>query len=497
MSRTMFIWNLKGKILSIGLGVSQLLTSTTASQNGQPAFAEFAVETDDDTSVVSMERFKSLLKSVHCTNTSMAVNFKNQKSFEYTKRAWNWVNDIERNTLIVVAGTGQCGWNTHRVPFAVSKIEFDDHTKTANLQARRSEWKDVFHSFELSVGRVAKEEVHDACVAPQHTKRKEHQRTMTMSFDHPWNLPQKDFSTPEDAFSLTLSCDQCGTKGSFELGFYLRNENHIPKAATFTLTPHGVSARIGPKLTLSGDLTEEYSQQFDLAKIPIYGYSIPGVLDLGPEIVFSFGISVGPVAGSASVSSGIDISLLDSAELKIDLLSPHVVHSGWTPQVRTEPVKVDAQIEAGFNIHAKAAIQLAAEALGHGFAAGINLKPVLGATLSLSESTAGVCAKDKEHHVFGVNVAPSAGVSLNAEITRASDKGNPLAKLTIADLKEAIPDACVGFGPIVAKSSLPAKRDSSGRASSQSDADSLSTASSSSHVRRRHHKRHHHHGKWH
>ena len=62
-------------------GVSQLLTSTTASQNGQPAFAEFAVETDDDTSVVSMERFKSLLRSVHCTNTSLAVNFKNQKTF--------------------------------------------------------------------------------------------------------------------------------------------------------------------------------------------------------------------------------------------------------------------------------------------------------------------------------------------------------------------------------------------------------------------------------
>ncbi|KAB8205303.1 hypothetical protein BDV34DRAFT_195684 [Aspergillus parasiticus] len=308
------------------------MSLTTASQNGQPAFAEFAVETDDDTSVVSMERFESLLKSVHCTNTSLAVNFKNQKSFEYTKRAWKWVNDIERNTLIVVAGTGQCGWNTHRVPFAVSKIEFDDHAKTAKLQARRSEWKDVFHSFELSVGRVAKEEVHDACVAPQHTKRKEHEKTMTMSFDHPWNLPQKDFSTPEDAFSLTLSCDQCGTKGSFELGFYLRNENHIPKAATFTLTPHGVSARIGPKLTLSGDFTEEYSQQFDLAKIPIYGYSIPGVLELGPEIVFSLGISVGPVAGSAS----------------------HVVHSGWTPQVRTEPVKVDAQIKAGVNIHAKA-----------------------------------------------------------------------------------------------------------------------------------------------
>ncbi|KAE8135517.1 hypothetical protein BDV38DRAFT_272710 [Aspergillus pseudotamarii] len=493
MSRTIPIWSLKGRILSIGL---------VPSQNGQPAFAEFVVETDDDTSVVSMERFKPLLKSVHCSNASLAVNFKNQKSFEYTKRAWKWVNEIERNTLIVVAGTGQCGWNTHRVPFAVSKIEFDDHTKTAKLQARRSEWKDVFHSFELSVGRVAKEEVYDTCVAPQHMKRKEHEKTLTMSFDHPWKLPQKDFSTPEDAFSLTLSCDQCGTKGSFELGFYLRNEKHIPKAATFTLTPHGVSTRIGPKLTLSGDFTEEYSQQFDLAKIPIYGYSIPGVLDLGPEIVFSLGFSVGPVSGSASISSGIDISLLDSAELKIDLLSPHVVHSGWTPQVRTEPVKVDAQIEAGVNIYAKAAIQLAAVALGHGFEAGVNLKPVLGATLSLSESTAGACVNDEKHHVFGVSVAPSAGVSLNAEITRASDKGNPLAKLTIADLKEAIPDACVGFGPVVANSSLPAKRDSSGMASNQSDTDSLPTASSSQvhrgyHRRHHHHHHHHHHGRRH
>lgn len=47
-------------------------------------------------------------------------------------------------------------------------------------------------------------------------------------------------------------------------------------------------------------------------------------------------------------------------------------------------------------------------------------------------ATAGVCANDEKHHVFGVSVAPSAGVSLNAEITRASDKGNPLAKFTIA-----------------------------------------------------------------
>lgn len=134
----------------------------------------------------------------------------------------------------------------------------------------------------------------------------------------------------------------------------------------------------------SGDFTDRFSQELDIAKVPINVYSVSGILDLGPEVVFSLGFSVGPVSGSASVSSGIDIELMDSAELKIDLISPHVVHSGWTPQLRTEPMKVDAQIKAGGDFHAKAAIQLAAVAFGHGFEAGINLKPVLGATFSLS-----------------------------------------------------------------------------------------------------------------
>ncbi|KAB8234731.1 uncharacterized protein BDW43DRAFT_309991 [Aspergillus alliaceus] len=193
---------------------------------------------------------------------------------------------------------------------------------------------------------------------------------------------------------------------------------------------------------------------------------------------------------------------MDSAELKIDLISPQVVHSWWTPQLRTEPMKVDAQNKAGVDFHAKAAIQLAAVAFGHGFQAGINLKPVLGATFALSGSTSDACANDAEHHVLGVSVVPSAGISLNAEIAKASDSANPLAKITIADLKEALPDACVGFGPVVANSSLPHKQESTDMASGQLDAlasdSSNRTPSShlhSSHVRRLQHR--HHHGRRH
>jgi hypothetical protein len=179
----------------------------------------------------------------------------------------------------LVADTGQCGWNSHR-------YKTDDKTKTAKMKVRRSEWKNVIDSFELSVGKVGKEGLHDACIVQR--KRGEHERNLTMDFNHPWDLGKKDLSSPSDSFTLSLSCDECGKKGSFELSFYLKTHKHNPQAASFTLTPHGVSARIAPKLTLSGDFTE-YSQGFELAKIPIYGYLIPEILDLGPEIVFAVG----------------------------------------------------------------------------------------------------------------------------------------------------------------------------------------------------------------
>ncbi|KAF7596572.1 hypothetical protein BBP40_000972 [Aspergillus hancockii] len=211
------------------------------------------------------------------------------------------------------------------------------------MKGRRLEWKDVVDSFEPSVGKVAKKELRDACIVQR--KKGEHERNLTIHFNHPWDL---------------------------------------------------------------------------------------GILDLGPEIVYAVGVSAGPVSGTAFISSGL----------------------------HAEPVKVDAQIEANVNFHAKATIQLASVAFGHGFEAGINLIPYFGATWAISESTTGVCPNNPEHHSFGVNLTPSTGVSLNAEIAKAQGQANPLAKLTIANVKVPIPNECFGFGPVVANSGKSPKRDS-------------------------------------
>jgi hypothetical protein len=56
-----------------------------------------------------MEKFKPLLESTQCTNKSLALDFKNERSYQYGQRIWEWVNDADDRTFVVVAGHGHYG----------------------------------------------------------------------------------------------------------------------------------------------------------------------------------------------------------------------------------------------------------------------------------------------------------------------------------------------------------------------------------------------------
>jgi hypothetical protein len=132
-----------------------------------------------------------------------------------------------------------------------------------------------------------------------------------------------------------------------------------------TLSPQGVSASFNPRLGLSANFTDTKSDEFPLGKIPVDGLSIPGgVLDVGPEVVFSWGYEIGQIVGTAGVSTGVSVSLEDSAEMTIDLTSPDVSADGWEPSVSRKPFTVDASISGSLQLNVKAGIELSLEALG-------------------------------------------------------------------------------------------------------------------------------------
>ncbi|KAJ5036333.1 hypothetical protein EN45_038440 [Penicillium chrysogenum] len=418
----------------------------SASQNGHKTLANLTVDVgDDEANIVSMEKFGHLLKSVDCTDNGMVVEFEDTRAFGYTQRGWQWVNDDDDRKLILVMGSKQCGWNSHRTPFIVSSIAFDKPSLKAKLSGVVTDWKRLFRNYEITVGKAPESS----------TSRRDWDSEASLSFNHKIPLSQS-IPIPGGDLSVDISCEGCETKGSFDFGVHIKTTYGTPKSASITLSPNGVSASLTPRLGLSGNITNEIADEFELISIPVQGISIPGgVLELGPEVVFSFGYQIGPVRGSAGISSGVTLSLEDSAELEIDFLSPDVSAGGWTPQVETEPMEMDAKIEAGAEIYTKAEVQFSASILDQGYEAGVNLKPYLGANIAVStDKGLGVdvnLGADLGAHIAAGGtkacLTPRAGVSLNVDIAEVDTPEDPVIEKTIAEVTAPMSPSCFNFGP--------------------------------------------------
>lgn len=108
----------------------------------------------DNENILSMEKFKGMLTSVQCNRHGMTLAFEDDSSFAYAQRTWDWVNGADNHTFVMVAGQGDCGNNTRRLPYLVSTIAYGEDRNTARLNATLGSWKDLLHSYELRVGSV-------------------------------------------------------------------------------------------------------------------------------------------------------------------------------------------------------------------------------------------------------------------------------------------------------------------------------------------------------
>ncbi|PLB51915.1 hypothetical protein P170DRAFT_351910 [Aspergillus steynii IBT 23096] len=349
-----------------------------ASADGKTSLAKFTVDAGDEkVSIINTEKFRNKLRTVNCTQTSLAVDYINPQSFARSRKAWDWINGDENRTLIVIAGREHCGWNKQRMPFKVSKIHFDENTQTAKLTGEASEWKDVFENYELTIGNYNDHK-------GSGIEKRDSDKEFNVDFNHDIDFT-KEIPVPGKDFHVTLGCDSCKSRGSFDFGFHVKTVMKIPTGASFSMKPNGVGLDIKPSLGIGGNFTEEMGDEFDVATIPIGGISIKKLVDIGPQIVFSLGYSLSEVAGEATVSAGVALDIDDSASLDIDILEADVTSDGWTPSVSPLPLSVDAQIEATAEVYAKASAQLSISVLGKGWEAGLNLKPSVSATLSLAE----------------------------------------------------------------------------------------------------------------
>ncbi|KAF2803267.1 uncharacterized protein BDZ99DRAFT_399767 [Mytilinidion resinicola] len=419
--------------------------TSLATDGGEAVLANFTVYAPGkNENILSMEKFHGMLKSVDCTaNNSLSLTFKDDATFAYAQKVWDWVNGADNHTFIMVAGVGDCGSNTRRLPFVVSSLKYDEEANTAFLTASKSEWKKVAHSYDLVVGTLPKDALQTRDIT------KDIEIDATSSFPFSVTLGSGDLSA-------TLVCANCSTAGKFHMQFKISQKFFIPTGASMTVQPESVSAIAAIKLVGAGAITGDLSKTWDIVKIPIDGISIPEILDLGPFLTVSVGVQLGPLTISAGISSGATATLDDAAILEVDLLDPSSNQfSGWMPNVESLPVTVDARVTGTVSIFAQPSLQLRADALGHGFEIGLNLRvPNVNAKLEVIEAPAGACPADEiapgtPRHKTGVRISTNIGGQLNVAVATTQDEADPFLNFQIASLDKPLAQACWEFGDLV------------------------------------------------
>lgn len=306
-----------------------------------------------------MERFDSILSQTTCTNDSVSLTFVDAASFKYAQQVWDWVNGVDNHSFVMIAGAGDCGWNDHRQPFVVYKIDYEEGTFSAHLTARAAGFSEVVHSFDIHVG-----------AKPDSLQRRAPDYHKGGKFDISTSFsPALKFS--EGALKAEIKCDKCGTSGALNVELDLKTTAGIPTSAQISVSPQSLKVPIPITITLTDTFPtspepKSASDSFQLFKAPLpYSITIPGdVLHIGPALDMEIAIELSNLTGSVVLSTGWTASVSDNSLFQLDLLdqSNNDIR-GWVPAVQQLPTQLDAKITAAASAGIQTSIILEANIL--------------------------------------------------------------------------------------------------------------------------------------
>jgi hypothetical protein len=309
---------------------------------------------DKAENILNLERFKDLITSVKCAKDSATLTVSSDDAFEHLMDAWNWTNEHENNTFVMIAGSGQCDSSSKRQPYVISSVEYDKDTNTATLNGPQSDWKTVAHTYDLHVGGMPSSKL----------QTRDYSDSYALNFTHTISFGKWAINAV-DGVQVTAVCSKCYTTGEFDFNFDIKTVLGIPDGASLTLNPKGVSAVIDPTIGLTGELSGKKSYSKTFLTIPIDGVSVADIVELGPAIAFKGSLDIGPLKGTASITTGVTLTLNDDAEFTVDLLSPSDAKAdGWSPQVTGDDTSVSAMISGGVSLGVIADVEFDISVLG-------------------------------------------------------------------------------------------------------------------------------------
>lgn len=335
--------------------------------------------TSDHELIISMERFSHMLKSVNCGET-MKLAFKSNETFQYAIHAWNWTNEEEKNSFVMVANYAGCGEEQTRQPYYVYLVDFDISNLSAYLYANKTTWEEAAHTFHLDFGQIGgsnspynsnstvSQSLNNVTSQPSISPRISKDDNLA-GIDLTTNWSKDLFKTTIDGIGIGLSCIECGITGTIDILSRLEYGLKTPTVFTLKAQPKNVGMQMVVKLTAEGTLIGNWIWNDLLLSVPLLGgFNIPGILTFGPNLDINAGFDASALNGTAIIIAGSKATISDQAIAMINV-SPllygqegmKVDFSGWGPSITSVPLDINAQVEAEVEAHLQFSLQLSLE----------------------------------------------------------------------------------------------------------------------------------------
>ncbi|PTB65832.1 hypothetical protein BBK36DRAFT_1159957 [Trichoderma citrinoviride] len=316
---------------------------------------------------------QDVVESVDCATEDITIKFGSAASLQAAQQAWQWVDASPANKIIYVAEGQACAGAKGRQPFSVESISYDAAANTALMAASLAKWKDFAEDASIRIAGSS---------GSTTSKRRSVSKDVTIDISHDFSGPI--YSTAIDGINVALNCDSCATRGAADADITLSLSDGFSASVR---TVNNFGADVDVSLTASGALTSPLSFSVPIATVPLAGFSIADVVDIGPQLSIVANASVSAISGSATASLGVSASLPDGSGFTLGQ-SADIQPSVQTTQLSaTGSVSVTAKVAPVFTL------ELAATFLDEGVVGGVALQaPVLTADFEGSASTAGVAA---------------------------------------------------------------------------------------------------------
>ncbi|KAL7796772.1 hypothetical protein V8C37DRAFT_327830 [Trichoderma ceciliae] len=419
-----------GKLLltpapSAGSGDSDLaLTSQDNfiwAHEDQGIFANMTLKTAKGFRLLNALNFQDVVESVDCTSQDITMKFGSASSLQVARTAWNWVNQEASNTIIYVAEGDACAGDHGRQPFSVQSITYDAAANTAIMAATKAKWRDFADDASIRI----------TGTPASGNGARDVGKDVSIDVGHDFSGPI--YSTTINGVNLGISCSSCKTQGSLNADITL-SLSHGFEASVTTQNSFGAAFQVS--LTAGGSISSPLSVSIPIASVPLAGFSIADVVDIGPQLTIVADASISGFSASATATVGVQAGLPDGSGFALGQSSPNI-----QPVITPFGLSMSGSVSVSAKVAPTITLDLAATFLGKGLIGGLALQaPVINANFAGAASTAGQTA------CGGSTAEVSAEIDIGVELDAfggfgsASDQPN---KATVFSKSETLLNACL------------------------------------------------------